>query len=150
MEVIKYLASIPVVLSLLAGAYGAINYVSKLNNTVEQNTTTMALLKVELDNAEQGLRSEIDNIHQTYSERTGRNASNYTSAREELVREMTEMATWVGRIEAIVNALQQASYTVAKDAEVRALEDLIRANTDNIRDIGYEIKELERKLSGGY
>ena len=84
------------------------------------------------------------------SERTGRNASNYTSAREELVREMTEMATWVGRIEAIVNALQQASYTVAKDAEVRALEDLIRANTDNIRDIGYEIKELERKLSGGY
>jgi|TARA_Y100000296_G_scaffold87083_1_gene129717 hypothetical protein len=36
MEVIKYLASIPVVLSLLAGAYGAINYVSKSNNTVEQ------------------------------------------------------------------------------------------------------------------
>ena len=150
MEVIKYLASIPVVLSLLAGAYGAINYVSKLNNTVEQNTTTMALLKVELENTDKNIHSEIDNIHQTYSERTGRNASNYTNAREELVREMTEMATWVGRIEAIVNALQSASYTVAKDAEVRALEDLIRANTDNIRDIGYEIKELERKLSGGY
>ena len=147
---IKYLASIPVVLSLLAGAYGAINYVSKLNNTVEQNTTTMALLKVELENKDKNIHSEIDNIHQTYSERTGRNASNYTNAREELVREMTEMATWVGRIEAIVNALQSASYTVAKDAEVRALEDLIRANTDNIRDIGYEIKELERKLSGGY
>ena len=105
---------------------------------------------MELGNTDKNLHSEIDNIHQTYSERTGRNASNYTSAREELVREMTEMATWVGRIEAIVNALQQASYTVAKDAEVRALEDLIRANTDNIRDIGYEIKELERKLSGGY
>ena len=147
---IKYLASIPVVLSLLAGAYGAINYVSKLNNTVEQNTTTMALLKVELENKDKNIHSEIDNIHQTYSERTGRNASNYTNAREELVREMTEMATWVGRIEAIVNALQSASYTVAKDVEVRALEDLIRANTDNIRDIGYEIKELERKLSGGY
>ena len=147
---IKYLASIPVVLSLLAGAYGAINYVSKLNNTVEQNTTTMALLKVELENAEQALHSEIDNIHKTYSERTGRNSSNYTNAREELIREMTEMATWVGRIEAIVNALQSASYTVAKDAEVRALEDLIRANTDNIRDMGYDMKELERKMSGGY
>jgi len=147
---IKYLASIPVVLSLLAGAYGGINYISKLNNTLDQNTTTIALLKLELENAEQGLHSEIDNIHQTYSERTGRNASNYTAAREELVRELTEMTTWVGRIEAIVNALQQGSYTVATNAEVRALEDLIRANTDNIRDIGYDMKELERKLSGGY
>ena len=147
---IKYLASIPVVLSLLAGAYGAINYISKLNNTVEQNTTTMALLKVELNNTDKNLHSEIDNIHQIYSERTGRNASNYTAAREELVRELTEMTTWVGRIEAIVNALQQGSYTVATEAEVRALEDLIRANKDNIRDMGYDMKELERLLSGGY
>ena len=147
---IKYLASIPVVLSLLAGAYGAINYVSKLNNTVEQNTTALALLKVELGNTDENLHSEIDNIHQTYSERTGRNASNYTNAREELIREMTEMATWVGRIEAIVKALQQGSYTVAKEAQVRALEDLVRANKDNIRDMGYEMKELERLLSGGY
>ena len=147
---IKYLASIPVVLSLLAGAYGAINYISKLNNTVEQNTTTMALLKVELDNTDENLHSEIDNIHQTYSERTGRNATNYTAAREELVRELTEMTTWVGRVEAIVNALQQASYTVATNAEVRALEDLIRANKNNIRGMGYDMKELERLLSGGY
>ena len=147
---IKYLASIPVVLSLLAGAYGAINYVSKLNNTVDKNSDTIALLQVELDNTDENLHSEIDNIHQIYSERTGRNATNYTAAREELVKEITELVTWIGRIEAIVNALQQGSYTVAKDAEVRALEDLIRANTDNIRDIGYEIKELERKMSGGY
>ena len=150
MEVIKYLASIPVVLSLLAGAYGAINYVSKLNNTVEQNTTTMALLKLELENAEEAFHNEVDNIHQIYSERTGRNATNYTAAREELVKEITELVTWIGRIEAITNALQSASYSVATDAEVRALEDLIRANKDNIRDMGYEMKELERKLSGGY
>ena len=57
---IKYLASIPVVLSLLAGAYGASNYVSKLNNTVEQNTTALALLKVELGNTDENLHSEID------------------------------------------------------------------------------------------
>ena len=147
---IKYLASIPVVLSLLAGAYGAINYVSKLNNTVEQNTTALALLKVELGNTDENLHSEIDNIHQTYSERTGRNASNYTAAREELVREITELVTWIGRIEATTNALQSASYSVATNAEVRALEDLIRANKDNIRDMGYDMKELERLLSGGY
>ena len=136
---IKYLASIPVVLSILAAAYGGINYAIKLSNTVDDNADALAILKV-----------EIDNIHQTYSERTGRNASNYTAAREELVREMTEMATWVGRIEAIVNALQQGSYTVAKDAEVRAIEELVRANKDNIRDMGYDMKELERLLSGGY
>ena len=150
MEVINYLASIPVVRSLLAGAYGAINYVSKLNNTVEQNTTTMALFKLELENAEEAFHSEVDNIHQIYSERTGRNATNYTAAREELVKEITELVPWIGRIEAITNALQSASYSVATDAEVRALEDLIRANKDNIRDMGYEMKELERKLSGGY
>jgi len=148
--VIKYLASIPVVLSLLAGAYGAINYVSKLNNTVEQNTTALALIKLEVENAEEAFSSEVDNIHQIYSERTGRNASNYAAAREELVKEITELVTWIGRIEAIANALQQASYTVATDAQVRALEDLVRANKDNIRDMGYEMKELERLLSGGY
>ena len=147
---IKYLASIPVVLSLLAGAYGAINYVSKLNNTVEQNTTALALIKLEVENAEEAFSSEVDNIHQIYSERTGRNASNYAAAREELVKEITELVTWIGRIEAIANALQQASYTVATDAQVRALEDLVRANKDNIRDMGYEMKELERLLSGGY
>ena len=113
-------------------------------------TEEPANLKAELENAEQGLHSEVDNIHQIYSERTGRNATNYTAAREELVKEITELVTWIGRIEALVNALQQASYTVATEAEVRALEDLIRANTNNIRDIGYEIKELERQLSGGY
>ena len=147
---IKYLASIPVVLSILAAAYGGINYAIKLSNTVDDNADALAILKVEIDNIEKGIHGEIDNIHQTYSERTGRNASNYTAAREELVREMTEMATWVGRIEAIVNALQQGSYTVAKDAEVRAIEELVRANKDNILDMGYDMKELERLLSGGY
>ena len=105
---------------------------------------------MEINNTDKNLHNEIDNIHQIYSERTGRNSSNYAAAREELVKEITELVTWIGRIEAITNALQSASYSVATDAEVRALEDLIRANKDNIRDMGYDMKELERLLSGGY
>ena len=147
---IKYLASIPVVLSLLAGAYGAINYVSKLNNTVEQNTTALALLKVELDNTDENIHSEIDNIHQTYSERTGRNAGNYTAAREELVREMTDMVTWVGRIEAKLQAIEKLMYETASDAGLRALEEQVRTNADAIRQFKYDMKDMENTISGGY
>ena len=46
----KYLASIPVVLSLLAGAYGGINYINKLNNTIDDNEDAIALLQLEIDN----------------------------------------------------------------------------------------------------
>ena len=38
----KYLASIPVVLSVLAASYGAINYTSKLTNQIDASTTTIA------------------------------------------------------------------------------------------------------------
>ena len=97
---LKYIASIPVVLSLLAATYGGINYVNKLNNTIDDNEDAIALLQVEIDNVYNGFGEEIDNIHQIYSDRTKRNSDNYTIAREELVREMTEVVTWVGRIEA--------------------------------------------------
>ena len=39
----KYLASIPVVLSVLAASYGAINYTSKLTNQIDASTTTIAV-----------------------------------------------------------------------------------------------------------
>ena len=100
---LKYLASIPVVLSVIAGAYGTLNYVN-----------------------------------------------NYADAREELVKEMAEMASWVGRLEGILYALRDGSYKLASQAEYQALEELVRGNTDSLRQIGYDIKEIERVASGGY
>lgn len=150
MKYLKYLASLPIVLSLLAGVYGAINYTSKLTNQIDESTTTIALLKVEVKNLEQRLYGDIDNIHRTYTDKTGRNSKNYAEAREELVKEMAEMATWVGRLEGILYALRDGSYKLASQAEYQALEELVRNNSVAIRDMGYDIKEIERVASGGY
>ena len=150
MKYFKYLASLPIVLSVLAATYGAINYTSKLTNQIDESTTTIALLKVEVKNLEQRLYGDIDNIHRTYTDKTGRNSKNYAEAREELVKEMAEMATWVGRLEGILYALRDGSYKLASQAEYQALEELVRNNGVAIRDMGYDIKEIERVASGGY
>ena len=136
---LKYIASIPVVLSLLAGAYGGINYVNRLNNTIDDNEDAIALLQL-----------EIDNVHQIYNDRTTRNSDNYTAAREELVREMTDMVTWVGRIEAKLQVIEKLMYETASDAEMRALEEQVRTNADAIRQFKYDMKDLENTISGGY
>jgi FtsZ-binding cell division protein ZapB len=146
----KYLASIPVVLSVLAAVYGAINYTSKLTNQIDASTATIALLQLEVENLEERIYGDIDNIHRTYTDKTSRNSKNYAEAREELVKEMAEMATWVGRLEGIVAALRDGSYKLASQAEYQALEELVRGNTDSLRQIGYDIKEIERVASGGY
>jgi len=146
----KYLASIPVVLSVLAASYGAINYTSKLTNQIDPSTTTIALLKLEVENLEERIYGDIDHIHRTYTDKTGMNSKNYADAREELVKEMAEMATWVGRLEGILYALRDGSYKLASQAEYQALEGLVRGNIEAIREIGYDIKDIEREASGGY
>jgi|TARA_R110000868_G_scaffold385818_1_gene653857 FtsZ-binding cell division protein ZapB len=146
----KYLASIPVVLSVIAGAYGSLNYINKLTTQIDESTDTINILKVEVENLEERIYGDIDNIHRTYTDKTGRNSKNYAEAREELVKEMAEMATWVGRLEGILYALRDGSYKLASQAEYQALEELVRTNTDSLRQIGYDIKEIERVASGGY
>ena len=136
---LKYFASIPIVLTLLASLYGGFTYINKLTNQIDNSTKEIMML-----------RKDIENIHQIYSDKTNRNSQNYTMAREELVKELAEYSSWLGRVEGVVNALRDASYSMASDAEVRALEEAVRTNTTSLRDVGYEMKELERKLSGGY
>ena len=150
MKYLKYLASLPIVLSLLAGAYGSLNYINKLTAQIDESTNTITLLKVEVKNLEQRIYGDIDNIHRIYTDKTGINSTNYVNAREELVKEMAEMATWVGRLEGILYALRDGSYKLASQAEYQALEELVRTNTDSLRQIGYDIKEIERVASGGY
>jgi FtsZ-binding cell division protein ZapB len=150
MKYFKYLASLPIILSLLAATYGAINYTSKLTNQIDESTSTIALLKLEVENLEERIYGDIDNIHRTYTDKTGMNSKNYADAREELVKEMAEMATWVGRLEGILYALRDGSYKLASQAEYQALEGLVRGNIESIREIGYDIKDIEREASGGY
>jgi FtsZ-binding cell division protein ZapB len=150
MKYFKYLASIPVVLSVIAGAYGSLNYINKLTAQIDESTNTINILKVEVENLEQRIYGDIDNIHTIFNDKTSRNSKNYAEAREELVKEMAEMATWVGRLEGIVAALRDGSYKLASQAEYQALEELVRGNTDSLRQIGYDIKDIERVASGGY
>ena len=150
MKYFKYLASLPILISLIAGAYGTLNYVNKLTSQIDASTDTINILKVEVENLEQRIYSDIDNIHRTYTDKTSRNSKNYADAREELVKEMAEMATWVGRLEGILYALRDGSYKLASQAEYQALEELVRTNSDSLRQIGYDIKEIERVASGGY
>ena len=150
MKYFKYLASLPILISLIAGAYGSLNYINKLTAQIDESTNTIALLKVEVKNLEQRVYGDLDNIHAIFTDKTNINSSNYSSAREELVKEMAEMASWVGRIEGIVAALRDGSYKLASQAEYQALEELVRTNADAIRQIGYDIKDLERVASGGY
>jgi FtsZ-binding cell division protein ZapB len=133
-----------------AGAYGSLNYINKLTAQIDASTNTITLLQLEVENLEQRIYGDIDNIHTIFNDKTGRNSNNYASAREELVKEMADMASWVGRIEGIVAALRDGSYKLASQAEYQALEEIVRGNTDSIRQIGYDIKDIERVASGGY
>tara|TARA_Y100001963_G_scaffold60638_1_gene84726 strand:- start:110 stop:523 length:414 start_codon:yes stop_codon:yes gene_type:complete len=137
--VLKYLASIPVVLSILAGAYGSINYINKLTTKIDDSADHIMILQ-----------KDIENIHQLYSEKTSVNSQNYSDAREELVRELSEISTWIGRIEAKVQALETGSYKLASEAELRAIEQSYYTLRDDINQFKYDLKELERQLSGGY
>ena len=136
---LKYLASIPVVLSVIAGAYGGLNYINKLTTKIDDSADQIMVL-----------HKDIENIHQLYSEKTNTNSKKYTMAREELVKEITELVTWVGRIEARDNSLEQGSYKLASEAELRAIEQSYYTLRDDINQFKYDLKELERQLSGGY
>jgi len=147
---LKYFASIPIVLSVIAGAYGTLNYINKLTTQIDNSSDTIALLQVEVENLEKRVYGDMDNIHAIFTDKTSRNSQSYTEAREELVKEMANFSAWVGRIEGVVNALRDASYKMAGDAELRALEELVRNNSDAITQYKYDLEEVERKATGGY
>jgi len=136
---LKYLASVPIVLSVLAGAYGGLNYVNKLTTQIDDSTKEIMML-----------RKDIENIHQIYTEKTNVNSNNYTMAREELLKEMTSLNTWVGRIEAKGQAMEKLMYETASHSELQAIEEIVRTNSDAIRQFKYDMKDLERQLNGGY
>ena len=136
---LKYFASVPIILSVLAGIYGSINYINKLTTKIDDSADEIIML-----------HKDIENIHQLYSEKTNHNAENYSMAREELTKEISNLNVWIGRLEAKVQALETGSYKLASEAELRAMEDGYYKLRDDINHLKYDIKELERKLSGGY
>lgn len=136
---LKYFASIPLILTLIASMYGGFTYINKLTTQIDSSTKEIMML-----------RKDIENIHQIYTEKTNSNSNNYSMAREELLKEMTTLNTWVGRIEAKGQAMEKLMYETGSQAELQALEEIVRTNSDSIRQFKYDMKDLERQLSGGY
>lgn len=136
---LKYIASVPLILTLIASLYGGFTYTNKLTTQIDSSTKEIMML-----------RKDIENIHQIYTEKTNSNSNNYSMAREELLKEMTTLNTWVGRIEAKGQAMEKLMYETGSQAELQALEEIVRTNSDSIRQFKYDIKDLERQLSGGY
>jgi len=121
----KYIAGIPVIISILVAIYSGINYASKLTNIIDDNEQQIMMLKKDVSD----------------------NTKNYTEAREELFREITQITTWIGRIEATTKAMEKIMYETASESELQALNDSYYKLNDSIRQLEYDLKYLK---DGGY
>ena len=121
----KYITGVPVVISILVAIYSGINYASKLTNIIDDNEQQIMMLKKDVSD----------------------NTKNYTEAREELFREITQLNTWIGRIEATAKGIEKIMYSTASESELEALNDSYYKLNDTIRQIEYDIKDIK---NGGY
>ena len=122
------LTIVPIFIAVVGGLYSSINYVSNLNN--------------DLDGAIRSI--DIQNIQIIQLQK------DYTQGREELVKEMTNAYAQIKGLQAKVSIIRDALYKTASEAEVRSIDDNYYKLDDAIRQMKYDIKELERKLLGGY
>ena len=139
MNIKQILTWLPVALALLGSLYTGINVVSKLNNTIEQHTLTINSMVSQIDSIDQKYTIEVKNLTQKYTE-----------AREELVKEMTQVFSQITEIKVKTEALRDNSFKMASEAELRALEDSYYKLSDSLNQLTYDIKDLKRELTGGY
>ena len=74
----------------------------------------------------------------------------YTQGREDLVIEVANMNARITTLDGAVRLMENGQYKLATEAELRAVEDSYYKLSDSISQFKYDIKELERKLDGGY
>jgi len=161
MSIMKYAASIPVVAALIASLYGGLSYVNGIQTTIDGNEKSIIALTSKqtynfndingrIDNEWKNLNDRISAEIDKVNIRVTNNDERLKTGREELLIEMTNFAKQIANIEAKVNVLRDASYKTASIAELQAMEELVRNTADSMREFTYTIKELERKLDGGY
>ena len=139
MNIKQILTWLPVALALVGSMYTGVNVVSKLNNTIEQHSMQIQGLQTQLDSADQKYTIEVKNLTQKYTE-----------AREELVKEMTQVFSQITEIKVKTEALRDSSFKMASEAELRALENSYYKLDDELNQLTYDIKDLKRELTGGY
>ena len=122
------LTIVPIFIAVVGGLYSSINYVSNLNNDLQGTLRTIDVQAIQIKELQK----------------------DYASGREELVREMTNAYAEIKALQAKMSIIRDALYQTASEAEVRSLNDNYYKLDDAIRQTKYDIKELERKLLGGY
>jgi chromosome segregation ATPase len=123
MDIKKLITWIPIVAAVLGTLYTGINTIIKLNNTIEQHTLQLQEISSSLASIDERFTIEIKNLNQKY-----------TDGREELYREVTNLTTEIATARAKVEALDNSYYKV----------------NDAVRDLGYDLKDFKREVTGDY
>jgi|TARA_B110000211_G_C13798976_1_gene429663 chromosome segregation ATPase len=123
MDIKKIFTWLPIALALIGSLYTGINVISKLNNTIEQHTLQLQEVSSTLSSIDKRFTIEIKNLNQKY-----------TDGREEIFREITYLTTEIKTARAKVEALDNAYYKV----------------NDEVRDLGYDLKDFKREVTGDY
>ena len=157
MKLTGILGTIALVLPLLGAAYGGITYINKLQNTLNQNTQVLRSLQnemgdafTELNNVELDVKGHIQNEIEKLEMAVKNVEALYAQGREDLVIEISNLNTFIAGVDKAVRLMENGQYKLATEAELRALQDSYYKLSDDINQFKYDIKELERKLDGGY
>ena len=150
MGLLKYLAIIPAVAAVVASLYGGLQYVTGLQNTIEQNEKQITSLTMESTANFKGLDTLISSEVEKLNIRVAGVNDLYKQGREEMLIEMTNFATQIARIQALAEALRDGQYKLASEAELNAMEQSYYKLSDSINQMKYDLKEMQRQLNGGY
>ena len=123
MEIKKLLTWVPIMAAVLGTLYTGINTIIKLNNTIEKHTLQLREMSTTISAIDERFSIEVKNLNRAYTE-----------GREEVFREMTNARTELATARAKVEALDNAYYKV----------------NDEVRDLGYDLKDFKRELTGDY
>ena len=150
MGIMKYLAIIPAIAAVVASLYGGLQYVTGLQNTIEQNEKQITSLTMESTANFKGLDTLISSEVEKLNIRVAGVNDLYKQGREEMLIEMTNFATQIARIQALAETLRDSQYKLASDAELNAMEQSYYKLSDSINQMKYDLKEMQRQLNGGY
>ena len=123
MDIKKIFTWLPIAAAVLGTLYTGINTISKLNNTIEQHTLQLREMTNTVAAIDERFTIEVKNLNRAYTE-----------GREEVFREMTNARTELATARAKVEALDNAYYKV----------------NDEVRDLGYDLKDFKREVTGDY
>lgn len=157
MTATRILGFVGLIIPVIAALYGGITWINKLETTIANNTTQLTAIHAELKDAREdmgdidgSLRDHLLNEVEKLELAVKSIESLYTQGREDMVKEMTGLVTQINAVDTALRALENAQYKLASEAELRAMEDSYYKLSDSIQQMKFDMKELERKLDGGY